>query len=217
MNCEVFQLKELVVEHFQIREVLRCILHTIMFHRALGLVRPRDVDLELFEVTYVQCGDVELERKIEEKIDQFVAWVEKHPDKKGQVFLSFFETKNKQSSWFSSKVERSYWEQWCISLKIFPPKPSQKSHHSRGLTVDSAEIMMEDKIKRDAALETSLREVLFQIWEMVNEKKDHIPPVLNSHIVSFPYEIRIPSPSDSSFGMDMLKRMLQTGPPTMLS
>lgn len=29
------------------------ILHTIVFHRALGLVRPKDVDLELFEITYV--------------------------------------------------------------------------------------------------------------------------------------------------------------------
>lgn len=30
------------------------ILHTIVFHRALGLVRPKDVDLELFDVTYVR-------------------------------------------------------------------------------------------------------------------------------------------------------------------
>ena len=29
------------------------ILHSIMFHRALGLVRPKDVDMELFDITYV--------------------------------------------------------------------------------------------------------------------------------------------------------------------
>lgn len=29
------------------------ILHTIAFHRALGLVRPKDVDSELFDITYV--------------------------------------------------------------------------------------------------------------------------------------------------------------------
>ena len=29
------------------------ILHTIVFHRALGLIRPKDIDLELFEITYV--------------------------------------------------------------------------------------------------------------------------------------------------------------------
>ncbi|XP_065632079.1 uncharacterized protein LOC112033099 [Quercus suber] len=57
MNCEVCQLKDLEVEHFEIREVLRCILHTIVFHRALGLVRPKDVDLELFDVTYVSHSE----------------------------------------------------------------------------------------------------------------------------------------------------------------
>lgn len=39
----------------QIHEVklIAGILHTIVFHRALGLVRPKDIDLELFEITYV--------------------------------------------------------------------------------------------------------------------------------------------------------------------
>ena len=35
----------------------------------------------------VQCGDVELERKIDEKIEQFIDRVEKHPNKKNQVLL----------------------------------------------------------------------------------------------------------------------------------
>lgn len=34
----------------------------------------------------VQCGDVEVEKKIEEKISQFIAWAEKHPNRKGQVW-----------------------------------------------------------------------------------------------------------------------------------
>lgn len=218
MNCEAFHLNELELEHFQIREVLRCILHTIMFHRALGLVRPKDVDMELFDVTYVQCGDRDLEKTVEEKIDLFVAWVEKHPNKKGQVCLSFYETRNKSLTWFTSKVERVHWEQWLISLTILSPKVSEnKSRHGRALTVDSGETMMEERNKQDAVLEASLREVLFQILQNVNEKKDHIPPVLNSNIVSFPYEITISSPSDSLIRMDKLKRMLHTGPPTMPS
>ncbi|KAF4369821.1 hypothetical protein F8388_019701 [Cannabis sativa] len=61
------------------------ILYTILFHRAIGLVRPKDADLELFDITYVQCGDLEIEKKIEEKIEQFISWVEKHPIKKSQV------------------------------------------------------------------------------------------------------------------------------------
>ncbi|KAJ6846058.1 autophagy-related protein 101 isoform X2 [Iris pallida] len=217
MNCEACQLKELVLEPLEIREVLRCILHTIVFHRALGLVRPKDIDCELFEITYVQCGDMELEKKIEEKIDQFISWVEKHPNKKTQVSLSFYEIKNKQPHWFS-KPERLYWEHWYINLHVVTPKARGKSHHSKS-PVDLGENALEESTSRRAALESSLREVLFQVIKFVNEKKDHIPSIPNSDVVSFPYEITIPSMSDSSFGWhttDVLKRMLQTGHPTML-
>lgn len=52
---------------------------------------------------------------------------------------------------------------------------------------------MEDRNARCAALEASLREVLFQIIKFVNEKKDHVPPIPNLEgAVSFPYEITIP-------------------------
>ncbi|XP_028760429.1 autophagy-related protein 101 isoform X2 [Neltuma alba] len=192
MSCEVCQLKELELEQFEIREVLRCILHTILFHRALGLVRPKDVDLELFDITYVQCGEDELEKKVDDKIEQFISWVEKHPNKKSQVCLSFYEEKNKHASWFS-KSERLYWEQWYINLNVaqHPKVHSSKSHHSK--VADPGEGALEDRNARSAALESSLREVLFQIIKFVNEKKDHVPPIPNLEgVISFPFEITIP-------------------------
>ncbi|CAO2827990.1 unnamed protein product [Amaranthus hypochondriacus] len=216
MNCEVCQLKELEVEQFEIGEVLRCILHTIMFHRALGLVRPKDVDLELFDITYVQCGEVELEKKIDEKIDQFISWVDKHPNKKTQICLSFYEIKNNKAIWFSNKVERSYWEQWFINLHVAQHHKIISSRSNNPKVVHS-EGVSEERIARRAAIEGSLREVLFQIIKFVNEKKDDIPPLPSREGISFPYEITIPSSSDTTFGMDMIKRMLQTGHPTMLS
>ncbi|POO02723.1 Autophagy-related protein [Trema orientale] len=220
MNCEVCHLKELEVHsEFEIQEVLRGILHTILFHRALGLVRPKDADLELFEITYVQCGDFEIEKKIDEKIEQFISWVEKHPNKKSQICLSFYEVKNKQASWFTNKTERLYWEQWYINLNVshLPRTHSSKSHRSK-VVVEPGENALEERSARRAALEASLREVLFQIIKFVNEKKDHVPPIPNQGgVVSYPYEITIPSSSESAFGMDMFKRMLQTGHPTMLS
>ncbi|CAL9113279.1 hypothetical protein MUK42_01942 [Musa troglodytarum] len=218
MNCETCQLKELVVEPPEIREVLRSILHTILFHRALGLVRPKDVECELFDIIYVQCEDHELEKKIDEKINQFIGWVEKHPNRKSQVCISFYEVKNKHATWFGNKIERFYWEQWYINLHIVSPKPHGKSHNTKAHVV-TGENAFEESNSRCAALGSSLREVLLQIINFVNEKKDHIPPLQNSEIVSFPYEISTPSSSDSSFGWhaDVLKRMLQTGHPSMLS
>lgn len=55
-----------------------------------------------------------------------------------------------------------------------------------------SENALEETSMRRANLESSLREVLFQIIMFANEKKDHIPSITNSEVVSFPYEITIP-------------------------
>ena len=56
-NCEVFHLKPVFeLEQHQIREVLRILLHTVIFNRALGPVKPVERDSELFEITWVRLG-----------------------------------------------------------------------------------------------------------------------------------------------------------------
>ncbi len=61
------------------------------------------------------------------------------------------------------------------------------------MSVKFAETMMDERQKRHAALELALRNVIMQVLQIVNEKKDHIPPVVHSDVViSFPFEIAIP-------------------------
>lgn len=56
-NCEVFALKPVLeLEAHQIREVLRLLLHSIIFQRALGPVKPVERDSELFDVTWVRAS-----------------------------------------------------------------------------------------------------------------------------------------------------------------
>ncbi|CAE6245871.1 unnamed protein product [Arabidopsis arenosa] len=38
--------------------------------------------LSALKITYVQCSEIEVEKKIDEKIEQFINWIEKHPNKK---------------------------------------------------------------------------------------------------------------------------------------
>lgn len=52
-----------------------------------------------------------------------------------QICLSFYEIKNKQSTWFgNNKVERLYWEHWYINLHVINPKAHGKSHHNKATT-----------------------------------------------------------------------------------
>uniref|UniRef100_A0A0E0RGM8 cellulase n=1 Tax=Oryza rufipogon TaxID=4529 RepID=A0A0E0RGM8_ORYRU len=174
----------------------------------------KELELEPREIKDVQCGLPELEKEVDEKINQFVAWVEKHPNRSSQVCLSFFDEKNKLPSWFGNKTERIYWEQWFINLHVISPKRHGKSHSSKALTNIGGQALEESSSRR-AALESSIHEVLFQIINFANEKKDHIPPIPDR---IFNHEISIPSSSDSMFGWntDVLRRVLNSGHPYSL-
>lgn len=161
----------------------------------------------------VQCGLPELEKEVDEKIDQFSAWVEKHPNRRSQICLSFFDEKHRHPGWFVNKTERIYWEQWFINLQVMFPKRYSKSNSSKGLTNIQANAVEETSTRR-AALEASINEVLFQIIKFANEKKDHIPAIPDR---IFNHEIMIPS-SDSVFGWntDVIRRVLNSGHPYSL-
>lgn len=202
MNCEVLELALLTVEQYQIQEVLRCLLHTILFNRALGPVKPCEVESELFELSYVQCGDAEVERTIEDKVHRLGQWVDRNPGKRVTVALSFFEKRYKQN-WFAKHEERLYWEQWRVHLDVKPqeadPQPGDGASARR-------------------ALQTSLQACVLELLRLVNDRREHIPPVVSSEVVCFPYEITLPSDADGHFGLDMLKRVvLNSNPPPMLA
>lgn len=63
------------VEEHQVREVLKCIIHTIIFNRALGHVSPRDMDLQLINISYVEVADDDIERQVEEGLRNVEAFL----------------------------------------------------------------------------------------------------------------------------------------------
>lgn len=209
-SCEVIKLPVLEVEQHQAREVLRCLLHTIVFNRALGPVKPQEQDSDIFDITYVTCGSPVAQQRIEESIDRLHTWVEKHTGKHSQVSLQFYEKRRKQGSWFGKQEERLYWEQWVIELAIVESQVSLQEQSS--LTPASV------RARRHTKLQTAVEEALLTIICAVNDKKDHIPPVNTAHLLTFPFDITITGDSGSVFGLDTVKRMLmQTRPPPVLS
>jgi len=97
MNCEIHSLAPLRCEAFQAKEVLRAVLHTILFTRALGVVRPKDVDCELFGLSYATCGDPAVDAAVEERLDALATWLHRKTSdaRRGEtrfrVTLSFHE------------------------------------------------------------------------------------------------------------------------------
>jgi autophagy-related protein 101 len=216
-NCEIWTFAPLSIEPHYSRDVLRALLHTIIFNRALGPVSPIDTDSELFDLTWVRCNDPAVEKIIEDTINLLCNWIQKNQGNQLAVCLSFYEKRDRQS-WFSKSEERLYWEQWVITLNFHDP--SEVTH------------------TKQKKLLSSLEDAITFIIRSVNEKRDHIPPVISGSAVTFPFDISLIDPagnkrgalidsnssspssssfSSSSFGLDVVRRMLQhSNPPSVL-
>ena len=200
-NCEVVELPLLEVGLEDVKGALRAVLHSVLFARALGLARPVDVELPRMGLAYVECGDAGVSRRVEEKIGQFLQWAERHPGKVAQVSLAFFEKRYKQS-WFSKQEERLFWERWNVNVRL-AGAPAPAGGTAGGTPLEARR---------------SLGGVLDRVAQVVNDRKDHIPPVMNSDVVTFPYDIAVTGADDSKFGLGQLKKFLvETAPPRMLN
>ena len=145
MNCEHVDLEPIEVERFQVKEVLKALLHSIIFQRALGAQQMRDTDSDLFDLSYVRSDSRAIDAKVEEQTEAFVKALERDETMAGhQVCLSFFELRVRPSTFglFRSE-EKVVWERWHIPLLV----------HARDDLGGQAE-----RAQRSLALEDTLRQ-----------------------------------------------------------
>jgi len=199
MNIQQFPIKELKVEQRFVKDIVKCLLHTIMFNRAFGLVQPREEIIDAIDFTYVRCDDVTMQKSFEETAEKFESILLSRENRKGQLILSFSEKRYKKI-WWKKYEEKVCWEQWLISISI----------------VDKAEGEKEQPDQHEV-LANRLRKRLFYILQIVNEKKNHIPPLKTNELTPFPYEITFPSTTESWGGVDMVWNILKTSPQPLLS
>ncbi|KAF9088116.1 hypothetical protein BGX29_006753 [Mortierella sp. GBA35] len=178
---------ELTVERSYLKDALRAILHTVLFHRVFANIKPRDMDI--LDLTIPIIDDPEVDKLVDEKIAAFVKVVDSNPQSKGQIGIMFYEKRTKRA-WFSSTSSEVCWEQWAITINVV------------------TNINEKDKQRSIKNMEKALSSLFLNILRTVNERKDHIPPITTSDGNPFPYQIVIPTASDT-WG-SMFKRMLDT-------
>ncbi|KAF9135535.1 hypothetical protein BGW39_002283 [Mortierella sp. 14UC] len=178
---------ELTVERSYLKDALRAILHTVLFHRVFANIKPRDMDI--LDLTIPIIDDPEVDKLVDEKIATFVKVVDANPQSKGQIGIMFYEKRTKRA-WFSSTSSEVCWEQWAITINVV------------------TNINEKDKQRSIKNMEKALSSLFLSILRTVNERKDHIPPITTSDGNPFPYQIVIPTASDT-WG-SMFKRMLDT-------
>ncbi|KAF9182728.1 hypothetical protein BGZ51_004474 [Haplosporangium sp. Z 767] len=159
---------ELTVERSLLKDALRAILHTILFHRVFANIKPKDMDI--LDLTIPIIDDPEIERLVNEKITSFVKAVDANPQGKGQIGVLFYEKRTKRA-WFSSTSSEVCWEQWAITIHVV------------------TNINEKDKQRSIKNMEKALSSLFLSILRTVNERKDHIPPITTSDGNPFPYQV----------------------------
>ena len=76
MNHESIDLEPLCVERVQVKEVLKALIHSIIFQRALGAPLYRDTESDLFDITYMRCDSHLIDSKVEELAEAFSSGID---------------------------------------------------------------------------------------------------------------------------------------------
>ncbi|XXQ34218.1 Autophagy-related protein 101 [Plasmodiophora brassicae] len=193
MNLQKFSMEAIEMEKFRVRTVLRALVHTILFNRALGPIRIRDVECEGIQMRFTAIDDERIVESVERKIEATYAALER--DGQGTVTLSFYEKRPVKTLFFATRDEKIIWEQWCIPVAV------------RERAMGGAE---------PVDIEDQLRARLMFIVRTVNDARDHLPPIppdVPMYPVEFTYASSGAGASPSESWSVSIRRMLREGPP----
>ncbi|GFH07989.1 uncharacterized protein HaLaN_02883, partial [Haematococcus lacustris] len=163
----------------------------------------------------VTVGEPELQAALEQRISELCSAVERCPPAEvAQVQLSFYERRQRQA-WFGAKDERLHWEQWVISLVVASPAVSLSRSALASAAGSEKSCQGEDQSEQ---LREGMEAALTHITRCVSERRDHIPPVVSSATLTFPYDVTITwGGQRSAFSLSSVKKaLLQASPPPMI-
>ncbi|RUS20716.1 DUF1649-domain-containing protein [Endogone sp. FLAS-F59071] len=167
MAPEVFPI-EITADRAFVKDVLKALLHAILFHRVFATIRPRDFDV--LDTTVSAIDDTEIDNQVEEKVNNFARSIDWANTNKGQIAVMFYEKRPKKG-WFGKQEEEVCWEQWAITIIGVQPQNDR------------------ERQKLSKSMEKHLNQCLEKILRIVNEKKEHIPPITSNDGNPFPFQV----------------------------
>ncbi|CBN79615.1 conserved unknown protein [Ectocarpus siliculosus] len=128
MNLKEHVLEELELHEYYVRDALQCLLHTILFVRAPGSLRPRESHCENFGLSFARCGARDVDVAVDGALEDF--WRSLRPAgpdlSKGWIAVSFFMRREKKSFGLFLKEEKVVWEQWVVPVLVnTSPRPTE--------------------------------------------------------------------------------------------
>jgi len=204
MNFELIELDDLDVEAYQVKEVLKVLLHSIIFQRALGECGVRDSESDLFDLAYVQCDSQPISQQVEAYAEAFSSAVDKaEATRRAQICVSFVERRSRTSFGLFRSDEKVTWERWQISLTVRcaeAPVETAAGNISAGSGATGADTRQ----RQLDQLCDELRNRLEVILSTAASRKEHIPPEKGLCGETAWFEVTSDA-SDSWSGLDLFK------------
>ena len=156
--------------------------------------------MEVLDYTLPLVADPELETLIDTRVGQLIRQLSSTSSPKssvrGSLLVQFFEKKRRKGGglgWFTGGAkgdEEICWESWCLEVTLATPKTeigrltTPKFKRGPGIADDSKE-----RSKVMKAIESTVQKTAMKIITLVNQDKDHIPPITTSETNPFPFHI----------------------------
>lgn len=163
MNYEIFNINKLILEKYEVKDVLSCLIHTILFNRILTVMTPVEVKCDNFDITYYQHDSIKIIDYVDERIDKFFNNILDTGTNSGDLNLGFYE-KVSSSSWFTGSTDKIYWEKWCFPIVI----------------ENQRYIDNETRNQKHRNTKEYIVKTLHNMLDILQTKKNHIPPIKNN-------------------------------------
>lgn len=162
---------DLVLDRFTAKDVLRGVLHAILFHRLFGSIKPQT--FEVLDVTMPAVSDPDIEKLVNDRVDAFWKAIESGANKRGQIIVTISEKKLKKN-WFSTGEEEVPWEQWVINAELRQPKTEP------------------DRLTFQINLASTLTETMHTLIKYTSSERGRavVPPITDATTISpFPFKV----------------------------
>ena len=205
-NFELIELDSLECEAYQTKEVLKILIHSIIFQRALGACRLSDAESDLFDLSYVRCESRSICQRVEEHAEAFSSALERSaaqaaataaaqassqggapaaplPRLPARICVDFVERRSRPSAFGLFRGEEKVtWERWHIALSVRSPEPHASELANEGGLFSphggAASNTSDASARRrqQVQLADDLRARLEVILATASSRKEHIPP-----------------------------------------
>ncbi|KAL0483220.1 autophagy-related protein 101 [Acrasis kona] len=192
-NMVRYEVEEVEVFLEDVPEVMRCLIHTIVFHRALSQIKPAEFESATLNIRYPTVNNKEISKYIDEAIEKFNKQVTETAHRtinhqtvpqnktegsqatsddplsdKHHLEISFYLTTTNKGLFRESK-EETMWEKWVLPVRvvIIPPTTSGQNN--------SAVNKQRRNSKKQADLVDALEKRLKYILKTSHQKTDHLP------------------------------------------